>query len=341
MAERPPVEMLITLPLDNNLLEKIRQVSPFLKITQIVSRKVDEIPAEVLAKTEILYTDIVLPLETEVPNLRWIQFHWAGIEFILESPLLQKKNLKVTSLSGAAALQMAEYIMLMLLALGHRSQDLYASQLKAEWPRDRWERFMPFELRNSTVGIIGYGSIGREVARLLKPFNAQVLGVKRNVMNPQDEGYTIEGAGDPDGNLFTRLYPIEAIKSVLKVCDFAVVTLPLTPQTRGIIGCEELEAMKPTAYLVDACRGQVIDQNALLTTLQEKKIAGAALDVFSEEPLPANSAFWRLSNVIITPHISGASPYYDQRAVDLVIENLKRYFSGEPLLNLFRPELGY
>jgi phosphoglycerate dehydrogenase-like enzyme len=99
--------------------------------------------------------------------------------------------------------------------------------------------------------------------------------------------------------------------------------------------------MKPNAFLIDACRGHVINQNALLNTLQEKKIAGAALDVFTEEPLPPNSAFWRLSNVIITPHISAASPYYDQRAFELVAENIRRYLSGETLLNKFKPELGY
>jgi phosphoglycerate dehydrogenase-like enzyme len=99
--------------------------------------------------------------------------------------------------------------------------------------------------------------------------------------------------------------------------------------------------MKPTAFLIDACRGHVINQTALLNALQEKKIAGAALDVFIEEPLPANSAFWRLSNVIISPHISGASPFYEQRAYELVAENLKRYLSGGNLLNKYKAELGY
>jgi len=339
--EKQPVEMLITIPLGEDLLEKFQQLSPRLNITQVVTRKVEEIPVDVWLKTEILYTDIVLPTAAMAPNLHWIQFHWAGVEFLLEAPLAQKPDLVMTTLSGAAAPQMAEYIVMMMLSLGHRLPDLFANQLKAEWPRDRWERFEPLEVRGSTVGIIGYGSIGREVARLLQPFGPKILAVKRDVMNPRDSGYFANGLGDPDGNFFTRLYPIQAIRSVLKECDFVVVTLPLSPQTRTIIGSEELAAMKPTAFLIDACRGHVINQNTLLNALQEKKIAGAALDVFTEEPLPANSAFWRLSNVTITPHISGASPFYDQRAFELVAENISRYLVGGNLLNKYQAELGY
>ena len=339
--EKPPVEMLITIPLDGPLLEKLQQISPRLNITQIVTRKVEEIPANVWQQTEVLYTDVVLPLPAAAPNLRWVQFHWAGVEFLQESPLAQKKDLVLTTLSGAAAPQMAEFIVMMMLALGHRLSDLYTNQLKADWPRDRWERFEPLELRGSTVSIIGYGSVGRELARLLQPFNTRVLAIKRDVMNPRDSGYYAQGLGDPDGDLFTRLYPIQAVHSVLKEADFAIITLPLSPQTRSIIGAEELAVMKPTAFLIDACRGHVINQNALLNALQEKKIAAAALDVFIEEPLPANSAFWRLSNVIITPHISATSPFYDQRAVDLVAENVRRYLSGENLLNKYKAELGY
>jgi phosphoglycerate dehydrogenase-like enzyme len=339
--ENPPIEMLITIPLDNGMLEKFQHISPHLNVTQIVTRKVEDIPADIWLRTEILYTDVVLPTAAMVPNLSWIQFHWAGVEFLLDTPLAQKPALILTTLSGAAAPQMAEYILMMMMALGHHIPDLYANQLKTDWPRDRWERFEPFELRGSTVGIIGYGSIGREVARLLQPFNTKILAIKRDMMDPRDSGYFAEGLGDPEGNLFTRLYPIQAIRSVLKECDFVVVTLPLSPQTRSIIGVEELAVMKSTAFLIDACRGHVVNQNALLNALQEKKIGGAALDVFAEEPLPPNSAFWRLSNVIITPHISAASPFYNQRAFDLVAENINRYLIGVNLLNPYKAELGY
>ncbi|MCE1255284.1 MAG: D-2-hydroxyacid dehydrogenase [Anaerolineae bacterium] len=339
--EKPPVEVLITIPLAEDLLERLQSVSPRLKINQHITRRAEEISAEVWQRTEVLYTDVVLPDVTLVPNLRWIQFHWAGIEYVLESTLAKKPELTMTTLSGAAAPQMAEFILMMMLALGHRLPDLTVNQAKTEWPRDRWERFVPLELRGSTVGIIGYGSIGRELARLLRPFDVKALAVKRNLMDPYDHGYAIEGLGDPDGDLFTRLYPIQALQSVLKECDFVVVTLPLTAETRDIIGADELAAMKSSAYLIDACRGTVVNEEALLTALQEHKIAGAALDVFADEPLPPASPFWKLPNVFITPHISGISPAYDERAVALFGENIKRYLSGEKLFNKFDPEPGY
>jgi phosphoglycerate dehydrogenase-like enzyme len=170
---------------------------------------------------------------------------------------------------------------------------------------------------------------------------ATVLAAKRDVMHPEDSGYTIPGLGDPGGDLFNRLYPFQALRSMLKDCDFVVVAAPLTGETRGMFGAGELAAMKPAAYLINLARGGVVDQAALTQALQEKRIAGAALDVFAEEPLPASSPLWKLSNVIISPHIGGMSVHYNQRAVDLFAENLKRYLSSTPLLNQFDLQRGY
>jgi phosphoglycerate dehydrogenase-like enzyme len=236
---------------------------------------------------------------------------------------------------------MAEYILMMLLSLGHRMPEAVAFQLRSEWPRDRWERFSPRELRGSTVGLVGYGSISREVARLLQALSVTVLAAKRDAMHPDDFGYSVPGLGDPHGMYFTRLYPYQALKSMLKECDFVVVTLPLTPLTRNLIGAAELAAMKPSAYLIQAGRGGVVDQAALVEALQEKRIAGAALDTFSEEPLPPASPLWKLPNVLLTPHIGSISPNYLQRAVDLFTANLRLYVAGETLLNRFDLDLGY
>ncbi len=335
------LDVLITVQFPDVMIEKLRQVSPRLRITAQTAHKVEEVPIELWNRAEILYTDRVLPDPLMVPNLKWIQFHFAGIDFASGSPLVSKNDIQVTTLSGAAAPQMAEYVIMMLLALGHRIPDLVANQEKAEWPHDRWERFGPRELRGSTVGIVGYGSIGREIARLLQPFHVQVLAVKRDVRHPEDTGYMLEGSGDPHGYYFTRLYPIEAIKSMLKLCDYLVVCLPLTRETRGLIGEEELSALKPKAYLVDIGRGGVVDQAALITALQEKRLTGAALDVFSEEPLPPSNPLWHMPQVLVTPHIGGLSASYRDRAVELFSENLKRYLEEMPLLNRFNPDLGY
>lgn len=335
------VEILITLAFPEDLVARLGEVSPRLRVTALKASKAEDIPAEAWQKAEVLYTANILPDADAAPRLRWIQFYWAGIDSLIDHPILQKPDLVATSLSGAAVTQMAEYILMMLLALGHRLPALIENQRAGRWPKDRWKIFSPQELRGSTVGIIGYGSIGREVARLLNAFGATVLATKRDVMHPQDEDYIPEGQGDPGAELVRRLYPPQALRSMIRECDFLVVAVPLTRGTRGLIGEEELKAMRPTAFLVDVSRGGIVDQAALIATLREGKIAGAALDVFEEEPLPAENPLWKLPNVFVTPHIAGITSEYDARAVALFAENLKRYLEGKPLLNQIDLSRGY
>lgn len=128
---------------------------------------------------------------------------------------------------------------------------------------------------------------------------------------------------------------------MLKDCDFVIVTVPLTDETRGMVEAEVLSACKPNAYLIDISRGGIVDHPALIKALNEHKLAGAALDVFPEEPLPKKSPLWEMPNVIITPHIAGASAHYDERAMALFAENLSRYVSDQPLLNVFDLKKGY
>jgi phosphoglycerate dehydrogenase-like enzyme len=236
---------------------------------------------------------------------------------------------------------MGEYVLMMLLALGHKMPSLFAHQKNAAWPKDRWEKFSPLELRGATVGIVGYGSIGRQVARLLQAFGAKVLAVKRDAMQTKDTGYVMEGLGDPEGDFAHRIYPFQALKSMLKECDFVVVAVPLTEKTQGLIGEEEFAAMKPGSALVDVSRGGVIDHDALVSALKTDKLSGAALDVFPTEPLPKESHLWDLPNLIISPHIAGVTTHYDERAMRLFAENLKRYIEGESLFNQFEIERGY
>jgi phosphoglycerate dehydrogenase-like enzyme len=335
------IEVLLTVPLNETLITTLREVSPRFHLTVQPARKIEEIPAEIWARTEILYTDRLVPDQDLVPNLRWIQFHFAGIDFATQAPLLQKADLTVTTLSGASAIQVSEHVVMMMLSLARHLPTILVTQSHTEWPRERTDRFIPLELFGSTVGIVGYGSIGRQVAFLLQRFGMNILACKRDVMHPQDTGYTRSGLGDPQGDLFQRLYPIQALPSMFHQCDFIVVTIPLTAETRNLIGVEELAAIKPTAYLVDISRGGIIDHSALISALQEHRIAGAALDVFPEEPLPATSPLWRMPNVIITPHISGVSLHYNERAVTLFAENLSRYLAGLPLYNRYDISSGY
>lgn len=325
--------VLVTIPFADKLINMLNAISSRLQITVRKARSPGDIPADLWRQTDVLYSGGILPTPEQAPNLKWIQFHFAGIDSQIDAPILHQPGVIATSLSGAHAPQMGEYVLMMMLALGHKLPEILALKGKADWPRDRHERLMPFELRGCTVGIVGYGSIGREVSRLLQPFGVTVLAAKWNAMQPQDTGYTQEDLGDPAGDLPRRIYPYQALKSMIAECDFLVIAVPLTPETNGLISAQELEVMKPSSYLIDISRGAVIDHIALIRALKDKKIAGAALDVFPEEPLSKESPLWKFPNVIISPHIAGFSPHYDQRAAALFSENLRRLLAGEPLHN--------
>jgi len=197
--------ILITVQFPENLFEQIRQVSPALRIITHQAQAPEDIPVDVWNKIEVLYTDRILPLPPSVPNLRWVQSHFAGIDMIAGHPLLQQRDIHVTTLSGAAASQVAEYSLMMMLALGRKMPELVLAQQKADWPRDRWDRFKPTEIRGSTVGLVGYGSIGREIARNVISLGGRIVAVKRDVKHPGDRGYMPDNLGDPKGDLFFRL----------------------------------------------------------------------------------------------------------------------------------------
>ena len=336
-----PVDVLITMPFSASLIKPLQEVSPLLRITVHPAKTINDVPDELWKRCEVLYTDRIIPDGELAPNLKWVQHHHAGIDAQVDLIAEFRPNLTVTTLSGAETSQIAEHVLTMLLAFGRQLPALSAQQKKADWPNDRWERFKPHELRTSTVGIIGYGSIGRQVARLLREFGATVLATKNDAMHPIDSGYTPDGMGDPNGDLVHRLYPAQAIKSMLKDCDFFVVAVPLSEKTRGLVNAEVLSACKPSAYLIDISRGGIVDHTTLIKVLNEHKLAGAALDVFPEEPLPKKSPLWEMQNVIITPHIAGISAHYDERAMALFAENLRRYIGDLPLYNIFDLKRGY
>jgi phosphoglycerate dehydrogenase-like enzyme len=341
MPKNKPTEILITEPFSDELLNRLREVSPHLNITiQAVSNS-DDIPDNVWEKAEILYTRYILPTAEQAPELRWIQFHYSGVDHALDNPILQKPDLVATSLSGAAAPQVAEHVLTLMLALGHHLPEILELQRQKTWSHQKWLNAPPQELGFSTVGIVGYGSIGRRIAQLLYIFGATVLATKRDAMHPEHKGYTDEDSGDFTGELAYRLYPPQAIRTMLRECDYVIVTAPLTPETQNMIGTQEFEVMKPNALLVDVSRGGVINQSALIKALKEKKIAGAALDVFPEEPLPEDHPLWKLPNVIITPHIAGYSALYNERAVKLFSKNLELYLTDRPLLNVIDIQRGY
>lgn len=332
--------VLVTESLPTDVLDSLQAISPRLEFHVHPALKAEDVSPALLARAEVLYTMRVIPKPEQAPNLRWIQFHMAGLDH-LPLGLLLERGVQCTSLSGAAAPQMAEYIVMMLLALGHRLPAMVRSQTAHQWPREKWELFRPRELRGSTVGIAGYGSVGREVARLCSAFGARVLAVKHDVMNPEDRGYIVEGLGDPEGRIPARIYPPQSLHRMLGECDFVVISVPLTEGTRGWFGAEAIAAMRDGASLVDISRGGIVDEKALRKALLDGKLGGAALDVFAQEPLSEDSDLWDTPGLFLSPHIAGNSPKYDLRAVDLFTENLRRYVANKPLLNRYDPREGY
>lgn len=298
-------------------------------------------PPDLWEKVEVLYTHNSLPEPNQAPKLQWVQFDQAGIETHLEHPVLARKAVLATTTSGANAAQVAEHALSMVLALGHKLPNMFTDQSQHKWSARRLERYIPHELSGATVGIVGYGSIGQHLAHLLQPFRATLLASRRDIMHPREYEYTLEGYGDPEAKLARRLYPGKALRAMFKECDFVVVAVPLTSETTELISTKQFEAMRPTAYLVDLSRGGVVDQEALLAALDNGNLAGAALDVFPEEPLPADSPLWEHPNVIISPHVAGVSRHYQSRYIALFAENLRRFLAGEQLLNQVDLARGY
>jgi phosphoglycerate dehydrogenase-like enzyme len=293
-----------------------------------------------LPSTEILYT-FYLPeeLETVAPRLRWVQLHTAGADHILGQPN-HNGALTITTASGIHAIPIAEYVFASILAFRWQVPRWTHCQREHNWPSGRWQLYARPELRGSTLGIVGYGSIGREVGRIAQGFGMRVLALRRSA-GRAEEGYAVGSTGDPEGYVPERFFPPEELNTMLAECDYVVIALPLTPETFHYIGPAELRAMKSSAYLVNIARGPIVDEQALVEALDQGWLAGAGLDVFEEEPLPADSPLWEQENVLLSPHVAGFSPRYDERAAALFAENLARYIAGQALLNLVNREKGY
>ncbi len=336
------VNVLGTLRFDDDLLDQLRAVSPRLEVAQQTCRTAEEVGAALTAHPgiEVLYTfNLPADVLALAPQLRWVQLHSAGVDHLLGSPLMDS-DVAITTSSGIHATPIAEYVLASLLAYRWRVPHWTHCQREARWPSGRWDLYARPELRGSTLGILGYGSIGREVGRLARAFGMRVLALRNSRARPAGD-YAPPDTGDPEGLLPEQIYVPAEMHEMLAECDYVVVALPLTPATRHLIGEAALRAMKQSAYLVNIARGEIVDEEALVQALEEGWIAGAGLDVFEQEPLPPDSPLWGLENTLLSPHVAGFTPRYDERAATLFAENLARYLAGQPLLNLVEKSKGY
>jgi D-2-hydroxyacid dehydrogenase (NADP+) len=241
-------------------------------------------------------------------KLKWIQALGTGVDGIVDRPAL-RSGVLVTNMHGLHGDSVPEAAVMLMLAL---ARDLPRAMRNRN--ARQWERYPSRLLKGKSVGIFGVGAIARSLAPKCKAFGMAVVGI---TSAPRE----MEG--------FDRMVRREELASAVRDLDFLVLLTPYTPQTRGIVNAEILAAMKPTACLINLARGGIVDEEALLGALREKKIAGAALDVFAQEPLPAEHPFWSMDNVIVTPHLGGFHDEYAEQALPTVEENVRKYLAGD------------
>lgn len=309
--------ILSRLKLQETDVQRIQEIAPAAQV--IIADKEPEAEAKA-AEAEIILGGVTREMIRRAPGLKWIQVTFAGVDKIL-FPEIKERRILLTNARGMHGKTIAEHVFALLLAFTRRLPVVMDNQHYR-----RWNRIKVVEVNGKTMGIVGLGGIGQEIARRAKAFELTVLGTKRNPV--------------PLPDVDEVLAP-EELPSLLQRSDFVVVAVPLTRETYHLIGPKEIGFMKKTAFLFNISRGAILDQAALVDALQWGRIAGAGLDVFEQEPLPEDSPLYNLSNVIITPHVAGTLEDYKGHALSVFLENLKRYREGKPLQNLVDLEIGY
>ncbi|HEX3427925.1 MAG TPA: D-2-hydroxyacid dehydrogenase [Candidatus Limnocylindrales bacterium] len=319
-------------------LERIAEAAPGARIVTLSREGLTDEPVddvEVLLRGW-LSSDAFDRLLARAPRLRWVHSASAGVERAL-TPAARERGIVITNARGVFSQPIAEYVLMMILAVSRRLPGLLELQ------RERtWQPLEGTELRDVTVGIVGLGSIGRAVAELATAFGCRVVAIRRRV----EEGSGSRSAGDSDGAALDqatlgRVGGPDTLPQLLAESDFVVLATPLTAETESMIDADALAAMKSTAWLINVARGRLVDERDLVNALRDGRIGGAVLDAFRDEPLPPTSPFYDLPNVIVTPHTSWSSGRVLDRSVELFSDNLRRYAAGEPLLNVVDPTAGY
>lgn len=310
---------------------------PSLTLRQLLPHAVDwELEERLLAGVEILLCKRP-PLNFDrMPDLRLIQLSTVGYEHLRHLGL-GERPLRVCNARGVFDTAIAEWNLAMMIALTRDLRAMIRHQERAAWVKAPGYQQ---EIRGRTVGLWGYGGIGRETARLAKAFGLRVHVLTRSGVRPRLNAYAQPGTGDPDGTLPDRVFVAGQELEFLAGLDFLILALPQTRQSEARIGVRELQALPRSAFVLNPARGPIIQEPALLQALREGWIAGAALDTHFAYPLPAEHPLWAMPNVILTPHVSGADQSRDfpARMADLFVQNVRRYREGRPLLNELTPQ---
>jgi phosphoglycerate dehydrogenase-like enzyme len=324
---------------------QLRAVSPALAITFSPPDGPAQANAVINRDAEVLLSNFCPSDLSGFPKLKWLALAGAGVEH-LRAADPWARGITVTNGSGLHATPMGEFVMSSLLWFSQRMRDRIANQEQRGWPPpnvERWVNLLASPLRGRTITVVGYGSIGREVARLADAFGMRVLAVKARPDQLVDAGYTPPGIGDPSGRIPAEVVSPDQIPRCFAESNFVALTLPWTPATDRIVDRKAISALPRDAVLVNVARGKIIDEEALVEALTSGSIRGAVIDVAAAEPVPPESPLWQVPNLVLTPHVSGNNDPAGQwfALAALMAENLGRYGSKRELLNIVNAARGY
>jgi phosphoglycerate dehydrogenase-like enzyme len=329
-----PLNILIDVPVVPDALERLKQI-PNLNIsfTDPPEERLRPLPRSLIQNQDILFCMFPPENHQDLDALKFIQVNSSG--FTQLAPLRldsAEKNVQAANSLGVFDVPIAEWCVAMLINMARNMKGLIENQENAHW--DRSAQFQR-EIRGLTVGIWGYGGIGRQTARLCKALGLTVHVMTRTGVSVRDNIYCVENTGDSMGKLPDKVFTLPEKETFLEGLDFLIIAMPLTPNTEGIIGEYELRSLPSRAIVLNPARGPLIQEQALLRALQENWIAGAALDTHYAYPLPPDHPLWLMDNVMLTPHISGSSQsqHFGLRTWDIFVQNVERYSRSEPLLN--------
>jgi phosphoglycerate dehydrogenase-like enzyme len=306
--------------LSQKQMETIQAICPESRI--VVTNKREEIEP-LLEEIEVAAGHFPVQWIPRTPKLRWYQQWGAGTDWLLRHPEIAERDFILTNASGVHSIPISEHILAMMLAFARHLPNAVRAQERREWTRNMGA----FELAEKKLLLIGVGAIGKRTAQICSALGMHVTGMRRN---PSKSLPDIDRMVGPD-----------ELHDALAEADFVVLTIPLTEETRHMIDAQAFEKMKSSAYILNIGRGGTIDEGAMIHALQNGQIAGAGLDVFETEPLPADSPLWAMENVLITAHYSGDTPHYDDRALEIFIDNLERYANNQTMRNVVDKEAGY
>ena len=329
------MRLLLTTSLRPDSIDRLQAISPALEVVDVSANPGFDIDTLADPELEAIFGRRAPRDLRRVPRLRWLQVGSAGVDHLADDPPWEH-GILVTNARGVFAVPIGEYVTGAILRINQPIATWAAGQAAQVWPAE--QEPLATVVRGQTAVLVGYGSIGREVARQLAALGIRVLAVKPRPEIHADVSYRVAGTGDPDGSIPERIVGIDALVEVAAEADYLVLTLPLTRESRGTIDSRVLAAVPRTAWLINVSRGALVDEDALLDALRTGRLAGAVLDVTGTEPLPAGHPLWDAPNVTITPHVSGAT---DQFRDELLVDNVRRYLAGEPLLNPVDPARGY